>query len=96
MADFGQSNFGQSILASPLGRQFGPVHFWPIHVCVVLVFLLFFAFVVVVVVLVVGLDPPLDHPTPNRPKFRFFPLSCTISFFFSLSLGVFSFNFGGV
>ena len=38
-------------------------------------------------------SPPQDRPPPDRPKFRsFFPLPPSLSCFFSLSLGVFSWN----
>ena len=48
-----------------------------------------------VLLCVVGLDPPLapDPPPPDCQNFVFFTL---ILFFFSLYLGVFSLNFGGV
>ena len=62
----------------------------------------------VMVVVVVGLDSPgpacvrppsagPPTPPPDRPKFRFFfPSPALIFRYFSLSLGVFSWNFGGV
>ena len=79
-------------------------HFWSIHFsnpflrCVVVV-----GVVVVGVVVVGGMDPPLDHLRPTAPctrppkdSFFFSPLPPPFSFFFSLSLWVFSLNFGGV
>ena len=72
------------IWANPfLSSQFGPIQFWPIHFCVAVCFW--------------TLTCPPDRPPLNRPKFRSFcSLSRHIFHSFCLSLGVFSWNFGGV
>ena len=111
VADFGQSNFGQSIFCVMLCR--GWCVFGLLLVCVGVCFavcLLFLVvvcrlswFVVVVVVRVGGVVYGLNHLAPDRPPSarppkisRFFPSPATNFVLFFSSLCVFSLIFGGV